>query len=681
MEKKFKSACLLFLVICLLASSFSCKQINSTSSGESLLDQAGIDSTVRPQDDFFHYVTGGWIKKTEIPASESSWGAGAILYQNTTQNLKGLLDSCAKLNAAKGTSEQKVGDFYLSAMDSTLIEQKGFSPLQADMQRIAAIQSLRDILQEVAFEYNLGLNPLINFYANQDDKNSERVVAHFDQGGLGLPNKDYYTKKDSATVHIRDAYVNYIAKIFTLSGDTQAMAQQEAASVMKIENSLANASKTPVELRDPEANYHKIGVTELLKKAPNLSWNELMDKLGIKQDTVLMGQPGFYISLSSLLQSIPVNDWKNYLRFHFIDNYAPYLDSHFVNANFEMSKLLSGQKELQARWKRMAALTDAQLGDALGQLYVKKYFPPQAKQRILELVNNLQQAYKERIEHLSWMSDSTKQKALVKLNAIAKKIGYPDKWKDYSSVEINKDEFIQNLKNTGHFAYMYNVNKIGKPVDRSEWFMTPPTIDAYYNPYTNDINFPAGILQPPFFYANGDDALNYGAIGIVIGHEITHGFDDQGRLYDAQGNLKNWWLPADSANFRKKADLVVQQYNHSVVIDTLHINGELTQGENIADIGGMAIAYQAFKKTDEGKSNEKIDGLTPDQRFFIAYAKLWRSKTRPERLRTQVMTNPHSTPQYRTNNPMADLPAFYTAFDVKPGDKMYMPDSLRAQVW
>ena len=681
MEKKFKSACLLFLVICVIASSFSCKQINSTSTGESLLDQAGIDSTVRPQDDFFHYVNGGWIKKTEIPASESSWGAGAILYQNTTQNLKGLLDSCAKLNAAKGTSEQKVGDFYLSAMDSAMIQQKGFSPMQADMQRIAAIQSLRDVLQEVAFEYNLGLNPLISFYANQDDKNSEQVVAHFDQGGLGLPNKDYYTKKDSATVHIRDAYVNYIAKIFTLSGDAQAIAQQEAASVMKIENSLANASKTPVELRDPEANYHKIPLSELLKKAPNLSWNELMGKLGIKQDTVLMGQPGFYISLSGLLQSIPVNDWKNYLRFHFIDSYAPYLDSHFVNANFEMNKLLSGQKELQPRWKRMSALTDGQLGDALGQLYVKKYFPPEAKQRILDLVNNLQQAYKERIEHLSWMSDSTKQKALVKLNAIAKKIGYPDKWKDYSSVEINKDEFIQNLKNTGHFAYLYNVNKIGKPVDRSEWFMTPPTIDAYYNPYTNDINFPAGILQPPFFYANGDDALNYGAIGIVIGHEITHGFDDQGRLYDAQGNLKNWWLPADSANFRRKADLVVQQYNHSIVIDTLHINGELTQGENIADIGGMAIAYQAFKKTDEGKSNEKIDGLTPDQRFFIAFAKLWRSKTRPERLRTQVMTNPHSTPQYRTNNPMADLPAFYTAFNVKAGDKMYMPDSLRAQVW
>jgi len=666
-------------MICFVVFLFSCGQ-NKSASEAKLLDQLGMDSTVRPQDDFFLYVNGGWIKKTEIPASEATWGAGAILYQNTTKNLENLIDSCAKLNAAKGTNEQKVGDFYASAMDSAGIEKKAFSPLQADMQRIASLQSPKDILHEVALEYNIGVGALINFYANQDDKNSEQVVAHFDQGGLGLPNKDYYTKKDSATINIRNAYLDYIAKIFTLSGDN-ATAKQSAASVMKIENALAMASKTPVELRDPEANYHRVSIADLEKQAPNLGWRELLDQLGVKQDTVLVGQPGFYTALSGLLQSASVPDWKNYLRFHFIDNYAPYLDSRFVNANFEMSKLLTGQKELQPRWKRMTALTDAQLGDALGQLYVKKYFPPEAKQRILDLVNNLQATYKERIDKLSWMSDSTKQKALLKLNAIAKKIGYPDKWKDYSSVEIAKDDLIQNLKNTGHFTYQHNVNKIGKPVDRSEWFMTPPTIDAYYNPYANDINFPAGILQPPFFYANGDDALNYGAIGVVIGHEITHGFDDQGRQYDAKGNLKSWWLPGDSANFRKKADLVVDQYNHSIVIDTFHINGELTQGENIADIGGVAIAYEAFKKTEEGKSTEKIDGLTPDQRFFIAYAEIWRSKWRPEFERRIVMTNPHSTPKYRVNNPVSNSPAFYEAFNVKPGDKMYRADSLRAQIW
>lgn len=660
---------------------FSCNSKNSAVATVDLLDKTGMDSSVRPQDDFFNYVNGGWIKKTEIPASESGWGSGSILYQNTTQILNNLLDSCANLNAAKGSNEQKVGDFYASAMDSTAIEQKGFSPLQADMQRINAVKSLNDVLNEVSVEYNMGLSPLISFSASQDDKNSEQIMAHFDQGGLGLPNKDYYTKKDSSTVNIRNGYVHYITTIFTLAGDDSTLAKSEAASVMKIEYALANASKTRVELRDPEANYHKMSVAELSAKAPNFKWATFMQSLGVKQDTVIVGQPAFYAALSSMLQSVAVNDWKNYLRFHLIHNYASFLSAAFISAKFEMTKLYSGQKELRPRWKRMTALTDAQLGDALAQLYVKKYFPPESKKRILDLVNNLQETYKERIEALSWMSDSTKQKAIIKLNAIAKKIGYPDKWKDYSSIDISRDNFIQNLKNTGHYLYQYDINKIGKPVDRSEWFMTAPTINAYYNPNTNDINFPAGILQPPFFYADGDDAMNYGAIGIVIGHEMTHGFDDQGRQYDAKGNLSNWWLSADSANFRKKSDLVVNQYNHSLVIDTIHINGELTQGENIADIGGMAIAYQAFKNTNEGKSDKMIGGLTPDQRFFIAFAELLRSKTRPESLRTQVMTDPHSTPQYRTNNPMSDLPSFYKAFDVKPGDKMYLPDSTRAQVW
>jgi len=679
--KTCKTARTFLYTYCLVLILFSCNQKHEVVASGDFLDMTGIDSTVRPQDDFFHYVNGGWIKQTEIPASESAWGVGSILYQNTAQNLKDLLDSCSKLNAAKGTNEQKAGDFYASAMDSAAIEQKGISPLQANLQRIAAIQTSKDVLHEAAHECTIGAFSFIGFYANQDDKNSDEIVAHFDQAGLGLPTKDYYFNKDSATVKIRNAYINYMATIFKLAGDDSTLAQKEAISVMNIEYALAKVSKSPVELRNPEANYHKIAVVELNKQTSNIGWIELMDSLHIKQDTVLMGQPAFYTQLGNMLQSVPVNDWKNYLRFHFIDNYAPYLSSVFVNANFNMAKMLSGQKEIRPRWRRMSSLTDAQLGDALGQLYVKKYFPPEAKQRILALVNNLKETYKERIEHLPWMSDSTKQKALTKLNAIANKIGYPDKWKDYSSVQISKDDFIQNLENTGAFAYRYMINKIGKPVDRSEWFMTPPTIDAYYNPYTNDINFPAGILQPPFFYKDGDDALNYGAIGIIIGHEITHGFDDQGRMFDAKGNLKSWWLPADSANFRKKADLVVKQYNRSIVVDSIHLNGELTQGENIADIGGMTIAYEAFKKTEEGKSNEKINGLTPDQRFFIAYAKILRSKWRPERERSQVMSDPHSTPKYRVNNPMSDVPAFYKAFDVKPGDKMYVPDSLRAQVW
>lgn len=689
MNLQIKSA-FSFIAACIILTATSCKLSKNDDTAKDFLDKNGIDSTVKPQDDFFSYVNGAWVKKTEIPAAESGWSSFAILYQNTTLELKSLLDSCAKLNAPKGSIEQKAGDLYASAMDSAGIEQKGIAPLKEDLQRIANIQSPTDVLHEVAIEYDLfgpkvpfknNASHLISFNASQDEKNSNVIVAHFNQDGLGLPNKEYYVKQDSPTIKIRNAYVQYISTILHLAGDDAALAQKEAAGVMNIENALAQASKSPVELRDPQGNYHKMTLAELNKLTPNINWQQLTGYLGIKQDTVLVGQPAFYKELSDLLKSVPINDWKNYLRFHFIANYAPYLSTDFVNADFNMGKLLTGQKELQPRWKRMVAFVDDELGDALGQLYVARYFPPEAKERILNMVNNLQQTYKERIEQLNWMSDSTKQKAIIKLNAITKKIGYPDKWKDYSSVEITKDDVIKNYKNAGHFGYTYMLNKIGKPVDRSEWFMTPPTINAYYNPRANDINFPAGILQPPFFYKDGDDAINYGAIGVVIGHEMTHGFDDQGKLYDANGNLKNWWLPADSANFRHKADLVVNQYNKSVVLDSLHINGELTQGENIADIGGISIAYQAFKKTDEGKSDKKIDGLTPDQRFFMAYAEVWRSKSRPENIRSRVLADPHSLPMYRVNNPLSDIPAFYKAYNVVPGDKMYVADSLRALVW
>jgi putative endopeptidase len=687
MNIKFRKAAHLLLAACCFIILFSsCNQANKDTAGNNYLGKSGMDTSIRPQDDFFHYVNGGWIKKTEIPASEADWGAFNILQQNTMLELKSLLDSCARLNAPKGSNAQKVGAFYASAMDSAAIEQKGLTPLQSDLERIAAIKTAKDLLHEVSVEYKMtGIGAvqsyLFLFYALPDQKNSDKMLAHFDQNGLGLPSKDYYEKQDSSTINIRKAYLNYVSGILQLTGDDTNTADKDAASVMAIESALAKASKNPVELRDPEANYHKLTLEELNKETPNINWNELMDFMGVKQDTVLVGQPGFYKELSNLLQKVPIADWKSYLRFHLIDNYADYLSSPFVNARFVFNKLLTGQKELQPRWKRMVAFTDNQLGDALGELYVAKYFPPEAKKRILDLVNNIQQTFGERIQNLSWMSDTSKQKAIVKLDAIVKKVGYPDKWKDYSSVEISKNDLIQNYKNTGHFAYQYMINKIGKPVDRAEWFMTPPTINAYYSLAANDINFPAGILQPPFFYRDGDDAINYGAIGIVIGHEMTHGFDDQGRQFDADGNLKNWWLPVDSANFRKRANRVVNQYNHSLVVDTLHINGELTQGENIADIGGVMIAYDAFKKTDEGKSDKMIDGLTPDQRFFVSYAEIWRSKMRPEIQRTQVLTNPHSTPQYRVNNPLSDIPAFYKAFNVKQGDKMYLPDSLRAQVW
>lgn len=667
--------CFLLLIVVM---SFSCNKKNPFNKTVDLLD--GIDSTVRPQDDFYNYVNGGWIKKTNIPPSEYIWGTIEILDHNTQEILKDLLDSCASLKATKGSNEQKLGDFYASAMDSNAIEQKGFKPLQLDMQRISTIKSLDDVLKEVSTEYKMGLSPLFNLYVSEDDKNSQQMVAHFDEGGLGLP-KDYYSQKDVAIISIRTGYLHYITKLFMLSGDDSVLAKKEASSVMKIESALANTSKTLVEKRSAGENYNKMSIQELSVQSTNFNWSVLLKSLGMTQDTVLVGQPAFYTALNRMLQSVPVNDWKSYLRFHFINFYAYELSSPFVNEAFQFDKLFTGQTELQPRWKRMTWLTNIQLGDGLGQLYVKKYFPPESKQKVLELINNVQQTCKERIQSLNWMSDSTKQKTVAKLDAMAKKVGYPDKWRDYSLIDINRDDFIQNLKNIGHYNYQHQINKLGKPVDRSEWFAPPVFADGRYDKHKNDITFFTVLLQPPFFYVNGDDALNYGGIGSVIGHEITHGFDDQGRLFDALGNLSNWWSSSDSANFRKRADRVVNQYSKTIAIDTLHLNGELTQGENIADIGGLAIAYDAFKKSKGSTSGKIINGLTPEQRFFIAYARVNRVKITPEILRTAVLTNDHSPPQYRVNNSLSDLPAFYTAFDVKPRDKMYVPDSVRAQVW
>ncbi len=646
------------------------------------LDLSSIDSTVRPQDDFFDFANGKWIRNTTIPASESRWGSFNILADRVVGQIHTILDSASHAQGVQaGSVIQKVGDLYTSAMDSARVEELGLKPIQADLARIEAIKDVQGLLHEVAVEYSQGLNPMFNFYAAADDKNSDWEMAHFDQGGLGLPNRDYYFRKDSSTIKIRNAYVDYMTKVFTMLGDDKAKAGKEASGILKLETDLAQKSKSPVELRDPNANYHKMLLKELVKEAPQFGWKDLLAELNVKVDTLLVGQPEFYKNLGELLSKAPLADWKNYLRYHLVNHYAPFLDNNIVQAQFAFRQFFTGQKEMQPRWKRMSRMVDGSLGDALGQLYVARYFPPEAKQRMDQLVDNLEKTYAERIKDLDWMSEATKTKALEKMHAIVKKIGYPDKWKDYSSVHIYRDSLVANIRQCGEFEYNFNVNKIGKPVDRSEWFMTPPTVNAYYNPTSNDINFPAGILQPPFFFADGDDAVNYGAIGMVIGHEMTHGFDDQGRQYDAKGNLENWWLPGDTVKFKQKADLVVKQYDQYTVLDSLHVNGKLTLGENIADIGGLSIAYAAFKKTAQGQSDEKIDGLTPDQRFFFSLAQIWRSKIRPERARALILIDPHSPAKYRVNGPMSDNTAFYKAFDVKPGDKLYRPDSLRVHIW
>ena len=657
---------------------------HSTESNQSAttdpIDLSARDTSVRPQDNFFLYANGSWIKKAVIPASQSGWGLAYILYDSTLSRLHFLLDSLSALtNTIKNSPSQQVADLYYSAMDSAGIEKKGWLPVKAELDSIDAIHDLTGVIHETIKENAINHGPFYSFGVSPDEKNSALYAAHFSQGGLGLPEKDYYFNKDSSIRKIREAYVKLATELFQLTGEDSMKAAREAASVLTIETALAGFSKSDVELRDPVANYHKVATKSFGALMPG--WGELPTKMKIHSDTLIVAQPVFFKGLATTISKSSLTDIKNYLRFHVLFDDAPYLSSDFVNTRFNYTKLLNGQQQIKERWKRMTTLVDQQLGDALGQLYVEKYFPPAAKERMNELVSNLLDTYAERIQQLDWMSDSTKQKALVKLHAIVRKIGYPDKWKDYSTITIVRDDIIANLRNTTAYNYNRDINKIGKPVDRTEWFETPPTIDAYYDPTQNNINFPAGILQPPFFYLNGDDAINYGGIGLVIGHEITHGFDDQGRQFDANGNLKDWWTADDAKKFKERAANIIRQYNGYVVVDTFHINGALTEGENLADNGGLAITYAAFKKTAQGKSDSLINGLTPDQRFFLSAAQIWRSKTREESLRTQVLTDPHSTPMYRVNGPVSNMTSFYKAFNVRPGDPMYRADSVRVKVW
>ncbi|HEX5551929.1 MAG TPA: M13 family metallopeptidase [Chitinophagaceae bacterium] len=659
---------------------YSCQSGNHQS--KDALDFSGRDTSVRPTQNFFQYANGDWVKNTKIPASKTGWGSFYIVRDHALTNMETILDSCQALkNPAKGSVAQQIGDLYASGMDSTAIEKAGLSPLKGDLDRIAAIKNAQDVLNVVTAYYTNGQSLLFRFYVSPDDKNSNVERAQFHQGGLGLPNRNYYFKDDSTSKSIRAAYLQYVTSILHLSGDS-AHAADDAGAVIALETNLAKASKTPVDLRDPESNYHLLSLSDMDKKAPAISWKDLVKNLHIQVDTLLVGQPDFYQALSGLLGKTPVNVWRNYLTFHLISSYAAWLSKPFAEARFNFyNKLLNGQQEPEARWKRVSSLVNSELGDALGKLYVERFFPPEAKQYMMKLVNNLQDTYRERIKQNDWMSDSTKLKAVDKLNAYIKKIGYPNKWKDYSSIDISRSSLIRNLQNIGKWSYNYNIDKLGKPVDKTEWQMTPPTVNAYYNPSFNEIVFPAGILQPPFYFQHADDAVNYGAIGAVIGHEMTHGFDDQGSQYDKNGNLKNWWTKEDREKFEKRANQVVREYNQYTVLDSVHVNGKLTEGENIADIGGLAIAYAAFKNTPEGKSDTTIDGKTPDQRFFLSFAQIWRIKDRPQRLLWRINNDPHSPEMYRVNGPTSNMTAFYQAFNVKPGDKMYRPDSIRVHIW
>ena len=648
------------------------------------IDPANMDLSVKPGDDFYTYASGTWIKNNPVPAKETRWGSFNELRDFNINAVKSLVeDAAADKSAPTGSVKRRVGDFYTAAMDSATIEKLGYTPIKADLAKIKQIKNIQGVLDQVAYMRTNGLGGgMFGLGVGQDRKNVNKYMVNISQGGTTLPDRDYYLKDDARSVKIRDAYNTYMVTLFTLTGSTPEEAKQKAATVYKIEKQFAEAQMSRLEMRDPYATYNKLTVAELNQKTPDINWTTYLPKFKIKnQDTVLVSSPKFMASLDGMLKSVPVSDWQTYLEWNILKGSASSLSSPFVKASFAFTQAQTGQKVQTPRWQRMSSLTDGTIGELLGQLYVAKYFKPEAKERMNEMIVNLRKAFEIRINGLEWMSPETKQKALAKLHAFTPKVGYPEKWKNYDGLVINKDTYFQNLRNASVWGYKEMVDQLGKPVDRKRFSMTPPTVNAYYSPTLNEIVFPAGILQFPFFDPNADDAVNYGGIGAVIGHEMSHGFDDSGSQYDAAGNLKNWWTAEDKAKFDAKTKALGEQFDAYTVLDTIHVIGKLTMGENIGDLGGLNAAYTAFKMTKQGQSNEKIDGFTPDQRFFLAWAQVWRGNILPESAAQLIKTDPHSPGPYRTIGAPVNMDAWYNAFDVKPGDKLYKKPEDRIRMW
>jgi len=652
------------------------------------LDPKNMDTSVRPQDDFFLYANGGWIKRTEIPPEYTRWGSFNELIEHNNDALHDIAEKAknTKVDPRMAPETEKVGDFYASGMDEKTIESLRTKPLDAEFKAIEAINDRANLLKEIAHLHSMGIDVLFEFGSHPDSKDSTHELAQAAQGGLGLPDRDYYTKTDEASKKLRGQYVEHVAKMLTLMGDPAAKASDEAKKILALETKLAEASRTRVQLRDPIKNYNKMPVIQLQDLTADWNWNDYFKALNLlAPEDVNVQQPEFFKTADQVFKDTPMDDWKAYLRWHMINATAPDLSKDFVAENFNFhDRILRGAQQIKPRWKRVITSEDEAIGEALGKLYVAFNFPPEAKARALELVNNLKEALADRIKTLEWMDQPTKQQALKKLAAMQVKIGYPNKWLDYSLLQIDRGPYVLNEMRASQFETNRELNKIGKPVDRTEWGMTPPTVNAYYQPNRNEIVFPAGILQPPFFYANADDAVNYGAIGAVIGHEMTHGFDDQGRQFDADGNLRDWWSPQSAQEFKKRSQAVVNQYNEYEPLPGLHVNGELTQGENIADIGGVKLAYAALQKAldkNPQAREQKIDGLTPEQRFFLSFAAIWRSKIRDEDQKLRLNTDPHSPAQYRVNGPLSDLPEFAKAFNVPDGAPMVRSADKRVNIW
>ncbi|MEP6835396.1 MAG: M13 family metallopeptidase [Gemmatimonas sp.] len=651
------------------------------------LDRANLDTTCAACTDFYQFANGGWLKKTTIPAAYPAYGSFEELNDRNQDQLHKLLDTYSANaiagKAVAGTPAWKVGTFYASCMDTVTIDKVGTAPLKADLDIIAGINSVDDLKKQLAvLEHRAGLVPWSSG-ATQDAKDATSVIVGVGQSGLTLPDRDYYLKSDAATVKIRDAYNAHLIEMFKLLGDTPEVAATEATTVINFETMLAKASKSRVDLRDPNANYHKMTLADLQKLAPNMTWEPFFKTLGAPGTfTVDVAQPEFMKAVDAMLVSVPVADWKTVLRWTLVHNSAAALATPIVNENFKFGQLFSGAKELLPRWKRCLRSTDQRLGELLGQEYVKTAFTPEAKERAVKIVGNLVDELHARIDVNNWMSPPTKTAALAKLSAFVRKIGYPDQWRDYSKVEIKTGEYAMNVRAADSFETERNWAKVGKPVDRLEWGMTPPTVNAYYNPQLNEIVFPAGILQPPFYNPEADDAVNYGAMGAVIGHEMTHGFDDQGRQYDKDGNLKDWWAKADGDNYNVQAAKVVKQFDGYTVVDSnTHVNGKLTLGENLADFGGLTVAYSAMEKALRTTPRKNIDGFTPEQRFFLGWAQVWRGAMRDEAARMLVNTNEHAPSKWRVNGPFSNMPEFKAAWGCKDGDAMVRPAAVRPIIW
>lgn len=667
----------------LLLSSFSANEPTKP------VDLSNFDKSVKPGDNFYQYVNGAWIKNNPVPDTETRWGSFSIVDETIKARLKQIVEDLQNTKDLKqGSPEQKIRDYYLAAMNTDKINTTGIAPIKDEFYKINNLGSLNDLPQVIVHLNSLGVRPFFFAYVGQDDKIATEMILSFYQGGLGLPDKDYYLQESEENNKITEQYRTHINKMFAfIEGEAS---EKNGEIVFKFEKKLAAVSKSRVELRDPEANYNKITIEKFNALSPMFDWRAFVKYLteyGLQNpdaaNSIVVGQPDFFSKLSSIVQESSIEDIKTYLKWNLINSKADLLGTEMEKADFDFYEgVLRGAKEMKPRWKRTLDAINGSMGELLGQIYVKKYFSAESKKRVEEMVNNLIAAYKERIKSRTWMADETKIAALAKLEKITTKLAYPNKWRDYSSLEIKpENSYFENSVAVSRYMLSYNLNKLGKPIDKSEWGMSPQTVNAYYNPGYNEIVFPAAIMQPPFFYPDGDDAVNYGAMGAVIGHEITHGFDDQGNQYDAEGNLRNWWTDEDKKRFRTEADKLVEQYNNYVALDDLKVNGALTQGENIADLGGLTMAYAALQKALEKNPQKPIDGFTPEQRFFISFAQVWRNNIREAELKRRLKVDVHSPGKFRTLGPLSNMPEFYKAFEVTKGQSMFRTEDERVEIW